>query len=127
MRRAELTALRRTRGAQGRRAGRAAEWLAAAWLVLRGWRLVGMRVKAQGAEIDLLAARRGVLAVVEVKRRRTIEEALDAVSPSQARRLRAAGASLAARRPDLSDHAVRLDLVALAPGRLPRHVEGLDP
>ncbi len=127
MKRAELTALRRARGARGRRDGRAAEWLAAAWLVLRGWRVIGMRVKARGAEIDLLAARRGVLAVVEVKRRRTLAEALDAVSPAQARRLRAAGESLAARRPDLADHAVRLDLVALAPGRWPRHVEGLDP
>lgn len=126
MRRAELVAIRRARGERGRRDGRAAEWLAAAWLLLRGWRVIGMRVRTPGAEIDLLAARRGVLAVVEVKRRRTMAEALDAVSPAQARRLRAAGASLAARRPDLAGHAVRLDLVALAPGRWPRHVEGLD-
>ena len=127
MRRSEVTAIRRARGTRGRRDGRAAEWIAAAWLILRGWRVVGMRVKAHGAEIDLLAIRRGVLAVVEVKRRRTLEEALDAMRGDQARRLLTVGTAFAARRPDLAPLSVRLDLVALAPGRRPRHVEGVAP
>ena len=72
MRRAELTALRRARGAKGRRDGRAAEWLAALWLMARGWRVLAMRLKTPHAEIDLLVRRGGVLAVVEVKRRPTM-------------------------------------------------------
>lgn len=74
------------------------------------------------AEIDLLAVRGRVLAVVEVKQRRTLDEALEAVRTDQRERLRRAGAHLAALRPALRNTAVRLDLIALAPGRAPRHI-----
>jgi len=87
----------------------------------KGYRILGFRLKTPQAEIDLLALRGGVLAVVEVKRRTTIAAALEAVSADQRDRLRRAGANLAARRPGLQGAAVRLDLIALAPGRLPRH------
>ncbi len=116
------TTARHERGSRARRDGRSAEVLAAVWLMARGWRVIGFRVPTPQGEIDLLARRGGVLAVVEVKRRRTLDEALAAVSAEQRRRLRGAGENLAARRPDLAGLAVRLDLVALAPRALPRHV-----
>jgi putative endonuclease len=78
-------------------------------------------LKTPQAEIDLLALRGDVLAVVEVKRRMTLAAALEAVTADQRDRLRRAGENLAARRPRLRTAAVRLDLIALAPGRLPRH------
>jgi len=113
--------VRRARGAAARISGRRAEVWAALWLMAKGYRILGFRLKTPQAEIDLLAWRRGVLAVVEVKRRMTLLEALEAVSQDQRERLRRAGALLAARRPRLQAAAVRLDLIALAPGRLPRH------
>jgi len=112
---------RRARGAAARLSGRRGEVAAALWLMAKGYRILGFRLKTPQGEIDLLAQRGRVLAVVEVKRRRTLEEALEAVGAEQRERLRRAGAALAARRPALRDAAVRLDLVALAPGRLPRH------
>jgi putative endonuclease len=60
--------------------------------------------------------------VVEVKRRTSLAAALEAVSCEQRERLRRAGLNLAARRASLMGAAVRLDLVALAPGRLPVHI-----
>jgi putative endonuclease len=113
---------RRARGKAGREAGRRAEAIAAVWLMAKGYRILGFRLKAPQAEIDLLAIKGRVLAVVEVKRRSTIEIALETVSFDQRDRLRRAGASLAARRPGLQGASVRLDLIALAPGRLPRHI-----
>ena len=113
---------RAERGAAARLSGRRAEAWAAVWLMLRGYRILGFRLKTPQAEIDLLAKKGAVLAVVEVKRRTTIEAALEAVSGDQRERLRRAGAALAARRPGLAACAVRLDLLAIAPGRLPRHV-----
>ena len=110
------------RGAAARLAGRRSEAWAAAWLMVRGYRILGFRLKTPQAEIDLLAKRGDVLAVVEVKQRTTIEAALEAVTYDQRERLRRAGTSLAARRPALAGCAVRLDLLALAPGRLPRHI-----
>lgn len=114
--------LRVERGAAARTSGRRAEVWAALWLMARGWRILGFRLKTQEAEIDLLAQRGRVLAVVEVKQRRTIEEALEAVGPEQRERLRRAASAIAARRRSLQDLALRIDLVAMAPGRLPRHV-----
>ena len=109
-------------GAKAHKAGHAAEWLAAAWLMAKGYQVLGFRLKSRAGEIDLLARRGNVLAVVEVKRRRTLEAALEAVRPSQRERLRRAAAQIASRRPALRDAAIRLDLFALAPGRWPRHI-----
>jgi putative endonuclease len=113
---------RAARGAAARRSGRRGEAWAAAWLMARGYRILGFRLKTPIAEIDLLAKRGRVLAVIEVKRRADLETALDAVAFEQRERLRRAGVALAARRPALAGLDVRLDLLALAPGRLPRHI-----
>ena len=115
-------AARRARGLRARNTGRRAEWLAAFWLMAKGYRVLGLRLKTPFGEIDLLAQRGAVLAVVEVKRRRTLEEALAAVGALQRERLARAGANLAARRSGAGTMAVRLDLIALAPGRWPRHI-----
>lgn len=117
-----MTAARAARGAAGRRSGRRAEVLAALVLMFKGYRILGFRLRTPQGEIDILALRGGTLAVVEVKRRTSLLAALETVSPEQRERLRRAGAAIAARRPDLAGAAVRLDLVALAPGRLPVHI-----
>jgi putative endonuclease len=99
-----------------------AEVIAALWLMAKGYRILGFRLRTPQGEIDVLAQRGAVLAVVEVKIRSTIEASLEAVSPPQRQRLRRAGAQLAARRKALTGARVRLDLLALAPGRWPRHI-----
>ena len=113
---------RRARGTAARRSGRRAEVVAAVWLMAKGYRVLGFRLKTRQAEIDLLALRGQVLAVVEVKRRTKLTAALEAVTPDQRERLRRAGLAIAASRPALGRATVRLDLIALAPGRLPRHI-----
>ena len=117
-----MTAARSARGAAARLAGRRAEVVAALWLMAKGYRILGFRLKTRQAEIDLLALRGQTLAVVEVKRRGTLLAALETVTFDQRSRLRRAGAALAAGRPGLKGAAVRLDLIALAPGKLPRHI-----
>ena len=117
-----MSDVRRARGAAARVSGRRGEIVAALWLMAKGYRILGFRLGAKQGDIDLLALRQGVLAVVEVKRRRTLEAALEAVRPSQRERLRRAAAQIASRRPALRNVAIRLDLFALAPGRWPRHI-----
>ncbi len=113
---------RQERGAAARKLGRRAEVVAALWLMAKGYRILGFRLATPLGEIDLLAQRGKVLAVVEVKQRATIEDALDAVTPTQRDRLRRAAAHVSAHRVALRDLFVRLDLIALAPGRAPRHL-----
>lgn len=117
-----MSQVRSARGAASRLAGRRAEVLAAVWLMAKGYRILGFRLKTRQAEIDLLALRGRVLAVVEVKRRTSLAAALETVTADQRERLRRAGLALAAGRPQLSGASVRLDLIALAPGKLPRHI-----
>ena len=117
-----MTSARSARGAAARLSGRRGEVLAAVWLMARGYRILGFRLKTPQAEIDLLALRRGILAVVEVKQRASLAVALETVSFDQRQRLRRAGLAIAAGRPGLRDASVRLDPMALAPGRLPRHI-----
>ena len=111
---------RRARGAKARLTGRRQEIVAALILMLKGYRILGFRLKTPEGEIDLLAQRGDILAVVEVKSRATLEAALEAVGPTQRARLKRAAKAIASRRALRPN--VRLDLVALAPGAWPRHI-----
>lgn len=116
---------RRDLGARSRRAGRTAEWTAALWLMLKGYQILGFRLKAAGAEIDILACKGRTLALIEVKRRGSFDAALEALGPNQRRRLIAAGQDLIRKRRAFADFELRLDVMAFAPGRWPRHYRGL--
>ena len=118
-------AWRQALGGQARKAGHASEWIAALWLMSRGYQILGFRLKGRAGEIDILARRGRVLAVVEVKRRATIEQALAAVTDEQHLRLLSAGRAVLHGRPSLAGHLLRIDMVALAPGRFPRHLRGI--
>ncbi|HEX3699738.1 MAG TPA: YraN family protein [Phenylobacterium sp.] len=117
-----MSRTRTLRGTAARLSGRRGEVLATLLLMAKGYRILGFRLKTPQGEIDILALRGPILAVVEVKRRTSLLAALEAVTFEQRERLRRAGANLAARRPQLAGAAVRLDLVALAPGRFPVHI-----
>jgi putative endonuclease len=113
-------------GALSHRLGHRSEWLAAAFLMLRGYQILGFRLKTRAGEIDILARRGRTLAVVEVKRRATMEQALTALRSDQYERLLSAGQAVLRQRPSLAGHLLRIDIVALAPGRLPRHRPGVN-
>ena len=118
--RATRLAARKARGTAARLSGRRQEFVAAMLLMLKGYRILGFRLKTPEGEIDLLAQRGDTLAVVEVKSRTTLQAALEAVGPTQRQRLKRAARAIAARRSKQPN--VRLDLVALAPGAWPRHI-----
>ncbi len=115
-------AARRARGTAARLARRRQEVVAALWLMAKGYRILGFRLKTPQGEIDLLVQRGRTLAVVEVKSRTTVEAALEAVTASQRDRLRRAGRSLVTKTPRLYGMNLRLDLIALAPRAWPRHI-----
>lgn len=117
-----MSEVRRQRGIAARASGRRGEVISALWLMLKGYRILGFRLRTPLGEIDLLAQKKDVLAVVEVKLRTSLDAALDAVTDRQRDRLRRAARTIAARRPALAGASIRLDLMALAPGRWPRHV-----
>lgn len=108
--------------------GLAAETVAALWLMLKGYRVLGRRVRgAPGSgvgEIDLIARRGRTLAFIEVKTRPALDEAAFAIGPEQRRRIARAAEAFLAARPDLRGLDIRFDAVLVAPRRLPRHWPG---
>ena len=113
-------------GKLAHRLGHRSEWLAAALLMLKGYQILGFRLKTRAGEIDILARRGRTLAVVEVKRRSTMDQALAALGPDQYERLLDAGRAVLRQRPSLAGHLLRIDIVALAPRRFPRHRRGVN-
>lgn len=101
--------------------GRTAEARASWWLRLKGWRILGRRVRTPLGEVDLIARRGRTLAFIEVKAR-TNAAALDlAIDQHRLRRVAAAVRLLAPRHARAGD-SVRIDVVLVAPGRWPRHL-----
>lgn len=103
-------------------AGRRGESLAAWWLRLKGYRILARDFRTPVGEIDLIARRGGVLALVEVKRRAGLGEAAEAIRWRQRRRIARAAEAFLKRRPDLAGLTLRFDALLLAPGRRPRHL-----
>lgn len=103
------------------RDGRRAEWLAALWLGLKGWRVIDRRARTAAGEIDLVAIRGDTLAFIEVKARPSLDAAREAVSLRQRARLLRAGSAWRARHPRFVRFQPRFDLVLMAPWQLPRH------
>lgn len=73
-------------------AGRSGEAEAAKYLRSQGYELLGMNYACRGGEIDIIAARGGYVAFVEVKLRASdsFAAAREAVTPAKQRRIRLA-------------------------------------
>lgn len=95
--------------------------LAAWFLRLKGWRIVGERLKTPRGEVDLIARRGRTVAFVEVKWRAKAEELGLAIDARRLARVAAAAQALAPRYARDGDD-LRIDVVLLAPGRWPRHI-----
>ena len=103
------------------RRGRFAEWIAAFWLMLKGYRILALRHRTPLGEIDIIARRGDLVAFIEVKARRDTALAIDAVSASAQTRIRAASELWLGRRADAARLSLRYDIIAVLPFRLPRH------
>lgn len=102
--------------------GRRAEAVAALWLRLKGYRILARDFRSPVGEIDLVARRGSVLAIVEVKARPGMAEAGEAISPRQRSRIRNAAIAFLQRHPSLGTLDLRFDAVLVVPGRWPRHL-----
>jgi len=103
------------------RDGRRGELLAAVWLLLRGWAILGRRVRTPVGEVDLIARRGKILAFIEVKWRRSAAESALSLDHYRLRRVAAAAEALAPRHMRPGDD-VRIDAIFVTRGKLPRHV-----
>ena len=118
MKRPRTEAERQAAEAAGRRGERLAAW----WLRLKGWRILDRRVRTPAGEVDLVARRGSLVAFVEVKSRATAAELDHAIDERRLARVAAAAEVLMPRYAGPGDD-IRVDVILLAPGTRPRHIE----
>jgi len=106
---------------QAEKRGRQAERIAGWWLRLKGWQIVGRRMRTPAGEVDLVARRGSMLAFVEVKARASGAELALAIDERRLSRVAAAAEMLFYDLARPGDD-MRIDVILLAPGRPPRHL-----
>ena len=102
-------------------AGRKGELAAELFLRAKGWSILARRRKTPLGEIDLIARRSGTIAFVEVKWRKRVEELGLAIDEYRLRRVAAAVEAVAHEYASDGED-MRIDVILLAPGRLPQHI-----
>ena len=102
--------------------GRRSETLAAWALRLKGYRILGRRLKTRAGEVDMVALPLfGPVCFIEVKARDDLGAAALSVGQGQRTRIARAADLYLAGRPDLMARGARFDIIAVAPGRWPQH------
>ena len=105
------------------RRGHRGETLAALALRLKGYRILGRRIKTHLGEIDLVAlCPLGPVCFIEVKARGELGAAAESVGPRQQTRIARAASLYLASRPALARRGMRFDIMAVAPMKWPRHL-----
>ncbi|MBB6012071.1 putative endonuclease [Aquamicrobium lusatiense] len=107
------------------RRGHYSEWLAALALMIKGYRILERRYRTRLGEIDLIARRGDLVLIVEVKARRSLVDAMEAIARQSERRIEAAADIWLSRQPDYGRFSLRFDMVAVLPWRWPVHVENI--
>ena len=105
------------------RLGFLAEWIAAGFLLIKGYRILALRYAAHSGEIDIIAMRRDVVAIVEVKARAHREAGLMAISQEKQRRFARAVHHWVGRNPWSMNRTLRCDAIIVLPMRVPYHLE----
>ncbi|MGI9406441.1 MAG: YraN family protein [Hyphomicrobiaceae bacterium] len=103
--------------------GKRAEWVAAAVMMSRGYRILHLRYKTPVGEIDIVAKRGHRIAFVEVKQRRSLDDALRSITPNLRQRVtRASELWLRRHAPEFRGD-FGFDVVALVPRRWPHYLK----
>lgn len=103
------------------RRGHVAEYLAALYLMVKGYRILALRYRTPLGEIDIIARKGDLVAMVEVKARKAETMAVDAVSFESQKRIRAAADIWRTRMRGTAHLSLRFDIVAILPWSWPRH------
>jgi putative endonuclease len=107
----DFTQVRVVRGRQAQARGVDAEACACAALTAQGWTVLARRLRTPAGEIDVVAEKDGLLALVEVKARPSLVDAAFALGPKQQARLLAAAAVVLAEHPDWGPAGMRFDVM----------------
>ncbi len=98
-----------------------AEAACEAFLRVKGYSILARRYKTPVGEVDIVARQGETLVFVEVKARKKLSDALEAVSPKTRQRIANAARHFLSEHGDLSHLMVRFDVMAVTSFGLPTH------
>ncbi len=81
------------------------------------------RYRTKLGEIDIIARKGDLVAIVEVKARKSAEDAINAVNYHTQQRITKAAGFWLTRQTDYARISLRFDIVAIVPGQWPRHIK----
>ncbi len=113
---------RRQRGRAAHARGIAAEDAACAALIADGWSILGRRMRTTAGEVDAVAEKAGLLAIIEVKARPTLAEAAAAMTVRQQMRLVEACEIILAEHVGWGAQGVRFDILVVNPAGQVRRI-----
>lgn len=102
--------------------GRGAEHVAALMLNLKGYRIIARRYRSPFGEIDLIALRCGTLCFVEVKARKKMHTAREALTSRQKQRIARSAGFWLQRHRQSEYRNMRFDVILIAPWCWPLHI-----
>ena len=113
--------MNKKRRKQAELSGRRTEYLAALWLRLKGYKILARRFKTPFGELDIVARKGNILAIIEVKRRKTIDQARAALHAANLSRIEEAAYFYQSKNPALTDLDIRFDGVYVGRGLRLQH------
>ena len=87
-----------------------------------GWTIHARRLRTKAGEVDAIAEKDGILAIVEIKARPTLAEAALSVTERQQSRLLGACDLILGEHPDWGANGVRFDILVLNPAGQVRRI-----
>ena len=90
-------------------------------LRLKGYKILKMRYKTYCGEIDIIAKHKDILAFVEVKSRKNVDQAIAAVTPRTQFRIKAASNCWMPKMRNGHKFSQRFDIIVVSGRRWPKH------
>lgn len=84
---------------------------------------MAQRYKTPVGEIDLIVHKKGMLVFVEVKARKTLEEAAQSITKRMQGRITRAGQYYISQNPHWGDKEIRFDVITVSPPFFIRHLD----
>lgn len=103
--------------------GLLAEKRALIYFRIKGYRVLAERYKTPLGEVDLILSRGEVIVFVEVKQRRTVEAAAEAIHARNQARVRQAAELYLQEHPEYTGRDIRFDALVMGRSGWPQHLE----
>lgn len=103
--------------------GQLSEWIAVAYLMLKGYQILEHNYRTKVGEIDLIAKKKSTLVIIEVKARKTYSDF--PLSFKQQQRIAKAATLYLIQKPKLQILDLRFDLIIISVWKWPKHMKNV--